>query len=187
MKRILCILLTVISIALLVGCSGNNPQRDNQTNPPTTTVVPETEPEFDLAAFKSAVAQCQADINDASIYIANMGTYEYNFWKALGSLSDSMTEKAYEWLAENSDATKESVETAFESIRQQYKDIALTEYSGKEAEAIYTAFESMYQSYIGMYNLVTSPSGSITNFATDLNNYIEAIKESDSELSLFLE
>lgn len=186
MKRIICIL-TGISLALLMGCSGSNPQQDNQTNPPTTTVAPETEPEFNLAAFKSAVAQCQTDINDASIYIANMGAYEYNFWKTLGSLSDSMTERAYEWLAENSDATKESVEAAYESIRQQYKDITLTEYNGKEAEAIYTAFESMYQSYIGMYNLVTSPSGSITDFATGLSNYIEAIQESDSELSLFLE
>lgn len=187
MKRIVCFLLAIISASLLVGCSGNNAQQDNQTNPPTTNVAQEAEQEFDLESFKNAVSQCQADINDASILIANMGTYEYNFWKALGSLSDSMTESAYEWLAENSDATKESVETAYESIRQQYRDITLTEYRGKEAEEIYSAFDSVYQAYNDMYNLVTNPTGSLTDFATDLNNYIEAIQRNSNDLSLFLE
>lgn len=182
MKRIVCIFLAILAVVALSGCG-----RSNQTNPPTTTVTPKTDPAFDLAAFKSVVAQSLSDIVDTSNYLANLGNYEYTFWKIHGSLSDNMTKFAYEWLDENSDATKESIESDYQSIRQQYKDITLTEYSGKEAETIYSAYESLYQAYVSLYHLVNSPSGSITDFNTNLNNYIKAITENRSELLLFLD
>ena len=187
MKRIICLLTALLIAFSISGCSETGEPQDTLANPSASTTAPTTELMFDLAAFKADINTCRSEINSASIYVANMGTYEYNFWKALGKLSDDMAEKAFEWLEKNSDATEESIKAVYESIRQKYKEISITEYSGNEAEKIYTAFDRMYHAYTDMYLLVTSPSGSITDFATKLNNCIETIQESDSELSLFLD
>lgn len=187
MKKYLCLIIAFLFAIALAGCGSSNSESVSQTDAPVVTEAPTTLPEFDLDAFKTAVSDCRQDINDASIFIANMGTYEFKYWKALGSLSDDIAEKGYEWLAKNSDATKESVEASYESIRQQYKEITLTEYTGKEAEEIYAAIDAMYRAYNGMYNLVNSPSGSLSDFGSELSDYIDAIQESESDLELFLE
>lgn len=184
MKKLYCALIAFVVCSLLFsGCGNTVNQKDFVSDDPTLN----SEPMFDLDEYKLLVSVCRTAINDASIYVANTGTYEYNYWKALGKLSDSMTDSAFEWLSENSDATRETVDADYELIRQQYKDIILTEIEGKEAEEIDAAFRSMYDAYSSMYSLVTSPSGSLSDFASSLNEYINAITSSDESLSLFLD
>ncbi len=105
----------------------------------------------------------------------------------MGRLSDSMVDSAFEWLAENSEETRETVDAAYSKIREEYKAIILTEIEGKEAEEIDASFRELYDSYCGMYTLVTEPSGSLSDFADTLIDLANSQIASDESLSLFLD
>ncbi|WP_031475536.1 hypothetical protein [Agathobaculum desmolans] len=141
---------------------------------------------FDLDEYKSLVSTCREDISSAVIYIGNMATYEFNYWQNLGSMPDNLSEAAYEWLSENSDATKDTVESLHEDIRSAYKDITLSEIEGNEASEIDSAIRGLYDAYSSMYSLVTSPSGTLQAFAEDISTYLDDITSYDDDLALYL-
>lgn len=148
---------------------------------------------FDLEEYKAAVSECRDAINEAGIVVANVGSYEINYYNLLSSVSsdtpdfEALVESAFEWLTENTDASRETVDETYNSIRQQYKDIILTEIEGREAEEIDSAFRELYDAYESMYSLVTNPSGSASDFATNIEDYMNAMVSSDESISLFLD
>lgn len=188
MKKHLFVIVSALVCALLLfGCAGSN------SNQVTNASEKNSEPVFDLAEYKKLVSACRKAINDASLPVANVGQYEFTYWKAYQSIGgsstapDSMVDSAFESLAEQAAVTRDAVDTDYSDIRQQYKDIILIEIEGREAEEIDAAFRSMYDAYSSMYNLVTSPSGSLLDFGNALLDYADALTSSDENLSLFLD
>lgn len=169
-------LATIVLVLFLAGCG--SPSQSNAS--PSSTA-------FDLDTYKALVSSCREEINAASLILANTGSYENTYWKALGSLSDDMVDRAFAWLAENSEETRETVDSTYNDIRAAYKEIILNEIEGKEAEEIDSAFRGLYDAYCEMYSLVTQPSGSRESFAQSLSKLIDDIGDYDESLSLFLE
>lgn len=182
MRSVAAALLLCLS---LTGC-GSNTVEPEIPNAPAEVVV---EPVFSIEEFKAAVDQCRVEIYDATVYLSNLATYEHNYLEIsenIGGSGDNMVESAYEWLASESDATQESVAATHENIGQQYKEITLTEFSGKEAELIYATFDAMYQAYDDMYELVNSEHGSAMGFLLEWGESNDIIESSNNDLLLFL-
>ena len=140
-----------------------------------------------LDAYKEAVSICRDDINAASLVLGNMTNYESNYLKISGNPSDAMVDAALQWLTENANENRETIDAAYNSIRQQYKDIALTEISGKEAEEIGTSVQEMYDAYISLHDLALMPTGSKDDFDKNSNTYVLTIASASRDLTLFLD
>lgn len=186
-RKFFSLILAGLMVVSLLGCASSNSGTNSEA--PTQEIEKE---EFDLTAYKALVSACRADINAAGTMVANVGKYENSYWTAMNNVngrvdSDKMVESAFSWFSENSDESRETVDAAYESIRQQYKDIALIEIEGKEAEEIDSAFRNMYDAYSSLYSIVTSPSGDRSNFVTSYNEYVGTITDSDEDLALFLD
>ena len=190
-RKVLSLILATLMVLAFTGCGSTTDSAEGTPTPEVeTTPTPEPTPTdipFDLDAYKTLVNACRADINSAHIFVGNVGNYENNYWKTLGRMSDTMVDSAFEWLAKNSDESRETVDAAYENIRQQYKAIILTEIEGKEAEEIDSAFRNMYDAYSSMYSLVILPSGSRSSFAANLVDYMNIILDCDEDLALFLD
>ena len=140
-----------------------------------------------LDAYKEAVSICRDDINAASLVLGNMTNYESNYLKISGNPSDAMVDAALQWLTENANENRETIDAAYNSIQQQYKDIALTEISGKEAEEIGTSVQEMYDAYISLHDLALMPTGSKDDFDKNSNTYVLTIASASRDLTLFLD
>lgn len=189
MKTRISIFMLAVMLALLLAACGT--PSSAQTSKPVEP-TPTEAPVFDLEEYKTLVSECRVAINDAAIFLANAGKYETNWLKAYASVGgdggiDDLAEKAFEWLAENSEATRETVDADYEDIRQQYKNIILMELDGQEAQEIDALFRSMYEAYSSMYSLVTKPSGTASSFASSLVDCINELTKADEDLSLFLD
>lgn len=185
MKKIIVYILINVLLVSLAACGSPINSQTEATTAATTTAP------FNIEEYREIINTCRTDIYDSSILLSNMGKYEYNFMKALASVSgtpdDTVAEKAFEWLSENSDATKESVAEDYESIREQYKEIILIEASGKEAEELSDSLEDMYEAYTDLYTLVTEPHNYVSTFSSSYNDYIDTISECNDDLGLFLD
>lgn len=182
MKKIFIFVTMAALLSTLIGCSTSKEELTAPSNEPTSEQVIS----FDLDDYKAAVSECRQNIADNSLYLSNVGNYEFNFVKALGSISDDTTGRAFEWLAEKSDATKESVDAVDVIIREQYKAIIATEIEGKEAEEIEEAVRALYDAYSSLYSLVVDPTGTVSDFGKNLQNCISSITDSDDALMLWL-
>ena len=142
---------------------------------------------FDLESYKESASDFRTEAYAASVILANMGNYENNYWKALGTLSDSMVDKAFTWLAENSNESQETVDADYESIRAAYKELILTDFGDNtEAAEIDTGVRALYDGYSELYNTVLNPSGSRGDFASHVSDLISEIQSANSDLLLFL-
>lgn len=186
-KRLMLAVFSLLCVPLFASCATSDSTQSADLSEPSQT----PDPVFDLNEYKGLVSECRASINEATLYVCNTGNYELNYWKTAKSFSgnkpDNLVDAAFEWLAENSEETRDTVEADYNSIRQQYKSIILIEIEGKEAEEIDAAFRDMYDAYCSVYNLVVSPSGSLSEFGNNLVDYATAIMDADEGLSLFLD
>lgn len=185
-KHSFAIAVMLLCMLLLAGCTNSGDTQTAVPDEPTQSIAPA----FDLDEYKELVSKCRADMNEASIFLSNTGQYEFNYWKAYDSVGggtpEGIVDSAFEWLSEKSEATRETVDADYESIRKQYKEIILIEIEGREAEEIDASFRSMYDAYSSMYNLVTSPSGGASGFGNSLSDHMKSFMEADEDLSLFL-
>lgn len=146
----------------------------------------EAEP-FDLEAYKEKASDFRINAYAASIILANMGNYENNYWQALGRLDDGMVNKAFSWIAENSDESQETIESNYENIRTAYKGLILTDFGNDtEASEIDAGVRALYSGYSELYSAVTSPSGSREDFASHVSDLISEIQSANKNLLLFL-
>ena len=200
MKRVLMFVL-MLSVLLLVACSSQPdattsnesaetgaPSSPVHSEEPTTTMQqPETEPSFDLDAYKEEVGQFRSHVMENSLLLYNVGNYEVNYLKALGSTSDSTVEKGFDWLSSKTDSTRESVDAAHQVIRDEYAALILFEVEGKEAEALDGYVRSMYEGYAALYDCVTSNSFTSSQLTSKINDAIGLINGADSDMGLFLD
>lgn len=192
-RKITTLLLTTIFILSLAACNAGSATGPGETPQQETEQEPENEIVFDLDNYKSLVSDCRARINTAGLMLGNAGQYEVNYWKTYSSFSgnspasDEIAELAFEWLAEQTDENRETVDATYNEIREKYKEIILIELEGKEAEEIDSEFREMYNAYIDLYSLVTLPTGTLSGFSRSLSACLSDILSADEALSLFLD
>lgn len=199
MKKLVFAALAIAIVLALCSCKSNvsvakerqyvptsQAEGDQTQNASTPAEIVDTE-SFDLTAYKEDASNFRVATYNASVILANIGNYENNYWKALGSLSDNMVDKAFDWLSENSDETKETVEANCESIRAAYKELILTDFGNdKEAAEIDTAVRALYNGYSELYDTILNPSGSRGYFASNVSDLISEIQSANDDLLLFL-
>lgn len=181
MRKIFAIILAVVLAVSLCSCGGNS--LSDETGLKETVKADD----FDLDGYKEKVSEFRSSVYEASIILGNIGVYENNYWKALGSLSDNMVESAFDWLAENSDESKETVEANNENIRAAYKELALIDVGDDgEAAEIDAGVRALYDGYSELYSTVLNPSGSRGYFATSVSDLMSEVQSANDDLLLFL-
>lgn len=187
MRKMISCILCVGMIVSLAGCSGGGKEV-------TDMDVAETEVKknnFDLQEYKKLILESKTLIADEAVLVYNMGKYEYNFWAAMIKISgsidfDEVIAKGFEWLEEEGNTSKETVENNYEEIQNQYKDIVIIETEGAEAEEIKNEYKALYSAFSDLYTSVVSTSGDITEFYDSFNENVRIINEKKDLLDLLL-
>lgn len=188
MKKVIsCTLVLVIVLSIFAACSAQ------EHTPITTTYASdstETDAPFDLDGYEEAVGQFRTHVMDNSLLLYNVGNYEINYLNALqsisGSTSNETAEKGFEWLSKQTDATRETVDAAHQTIRDEYAELILVEVDGKEAEALDGYVHSMYEGYAALYDCVTSNSLNASQLTTKINDAIGLINGANDDIGLFI-
>lgn len=185
------LLFVVLMLVIFSACSAEQPAQTSEPAPETQQsgiAEPEVaEPEFDLDAYKGAVSQFRKDVMDNSLPLYNVGKYEVNYLKILGGTSENTVDNGFEWLAKNADATRESVDAAHQTIRDEYASLILVEVDGKEAETLDEYVRNMYEGYSALYDCVTSNSFTSSELTDKINNAVALVNGADSDMGLFLD
>lgn len=179
------LLFLALAVAFLAGCGSEAAPAETPTPEPTVTA-------FDLGAYKEIISACRDDIISENETLEFLASWQSSYWKVIetagGTLdADKMVDSAFEGLQKKMKIKRDAVESAYDRIRQQYKEIVLVEINGKEAEEIDSEFREMYDAYTALYSLVTSPSGSRSSFVTNASKYLDTVSLSSESLNLFLE
>ena len=199
MKRLI-VTIAILSLVIFSACGGPSAETTSQTSTEEqllsttgfseTTTVPEvttTEPPFDLVSYKQFVNQFRAHVMDNSLLLYNVGNYEVNYLKALGSTSDKTAENGFDWLSTKTDATRDSVDASHQVIREEYAALILVEVSGREAETLDGYVRSMYEGYAALYDCVTSNTFTSSQLTSKINDAIGLINGADRDMGLFLD
>lgn len=199
MRKSIVVILVIILVVVLCSCrktaSDNIGQPDvaiRKTAGMSEAVKGEsstigTDEQFDLESYKKMASEFRVSTYAASVVLSNMGNYENTYWKTLGTLSDSMVDAAFSWLAKNSDESQETVTANYEDIRAVYKELILIDFGDNaEASEIDAGVRALYDGYSELYNAVTRPSGSRAHFASHVSNLISEIQSANDDLLLFL-
>lgn len=178
MKKMVFVLALLM---LLAGCSNN-------ANTPTVETG-ETGEIMSIDDYKQLVKKLNDQILDASIPLGNMAKWELNFLKTLGSPSDDVADRVFEWLEEESDYTETSVTKANIEISSTMIEISDNTDTSPESPMIeiFNQAVSLYENYIGLYETVTTAPTSIKAFAEDISTYFSAIPVDSEALTALLE
>lgn len=184
MKKFYLILSAVI--ILIISACGGSPA----SKPDPEPVIPAISAE----KYNSMVSDFNSRLMEESVILANVGMYEYNYWDAFSGLStygdldyEEMAKKAMDWLAENSDATSETVKAAYDELIASYSAIAEANVDGDVPEDVPKLVDALFGAYHMLYSLVTEPSGEIDDFLLQLSEHSEAIMTFNEDLSSLLE
>lgn len=173
MKRFFCLLAAFMMMLTMVSCSSKPAEAEPAA--------------FDLEAYKAAVNESRALINEAVNDLGNISNYQINYGKITGTMDESAAESAFKWFEEQGGGTRETVDADYDTIREQYKAIAVIDVEGNEAAEIRDAYVAMYENYINVYKMVTSPSGKVADFGNNVVENLKAVLAAEDTLSLFLD
>ena len=190
MKRFM-VVFTVLIVLAFSGCGSNSLNTTSNDTSSIDLANTEESEVFDLDEFIALVSACNDDIMDMGVLLSNMGTYEYNYWKALNDISgnidyDSMVSMASDWLNENANENIDTLKESYEKICKQYEEIVVMDITGPEAGETKMIFKELFDYFNSLYLLVTSPSGDISTFSSNFNTYVNGMTTSNSELEIFL-
>lgn len=188
-QKVLSVLLCFALILVLVGCGKDQVAETEQETTIPVTEAP-TEPPFDSDKYKRKIENCASEMNTSAVFLTNLATFENNKWQALDKLGGTVTAEdlasaAWEWL-EKEGWSKSTVESQFSKVSKSYKEIISIEIDGTETEEIKSIFDEYFDAYIALYNLVSSPSGTNTEFVDACNDYISTIETCQSKLDILL-
>lgn len=177
MRKMFAIILAAVLAISLCACGGISSDAETTTEGKV----------FDLDEYKREASEFRRSVYDASIILGNVGVYENKYWEISGSLNDEIVNRAFDWLAKNSDESKKTVDANNESIRAAYKKLVLIDIKDNaEATEINSGIRSLYDAYCELYRTVLAPSGSRGNFATSISDLINKIQSANDNLRLFL-
>lgn len=190
-NHILTIVISCIAIiGLLTGCSTNNSESKSSTTSSSTSTV-ESTPATTTSTTVAVISEDKyyelakdfsAKIDDASIYLSNMGQYEYNYMDHYTNISgndiDSDTAKevvdeARQWLVKKGKVKSNKIDNDYKTLTKEYNKLATLNISNS-AKVVAEKVNDIYDNYSKLYSLVTN-IGDFSSFADDYNDYIDNI------------
>lgn len=182
------IVLALISVSMLL-CSCGNVSGSSAVGELTESTVVVTD--ISISEYTDLVTSFNTDVSANMLSVYNMGKYEYSVWNSLIELGGSpdyndLTTKAFSWLEEKSDSSKEIVTTMHDSIQSQYADIIVSNISDSKTDEIEAIVKTIYDNYVTFYNCVITPSGSIDDFAITFNTCSQSLQKDTETLSILL-
>lgn len=194
MKKMFLTMVSVIMMALMVGCA--------VSSAPIVEAVPTVEPTatpfvFDLDEYTAKVADCYTKMEEMIPYITRMISYQYNYlnvWKNLSSTTGSSSTAdqadliagALMNLQENEGVDEATLVKMHDEIRSLYKDIIATEIEGKLASEIETECKTLFAAYKNLYDMALNPSTSIDSVLVNYDTYSKEYEASESILETLL-
>lgn len=184
MKR-LCF--SFLIILLLAGCASNSTVDTSKpvSDIPSVDVNSPSEPPFDMTSYIDMVEELHKHIANNALAIGNMGVWETNFLEALGRTSDDMTERAFNWLEENSEYTKNGVMEENQAILDGFSAIAAATTSD-EANELFLLVKEEYDCYIALYTTVTEVPYSVSAFGQEMLDNFNALTDSMNAMNDYL-
>ena len=195
-SSVLTIIISCITIIfLLSGCSSNNTESNNSTSTTSASAV-ESTPATTTSTTVAVISEDEyyklakdfsEKIDDASIYLSNMGQYEYNYMDNYTNISgndiDSDTAKevvdeAKKWLVKKGKVKSSKIDNDYKTLTKEYNKLATLNISDS-AKVVAEKVDDIYDNYSNLYSLVTD-IGDFSSFADDYNDYIDNI---DSDVS----
>lgn len=154
-----------------------------------------TSSEFDLDGYKKTVRESYDSIvsTNATTAVAVMISWEWDVWeqyrKYMGddASMDDLADRALESMEEQTDITADDLKEAYNTVRQQYKEIALMDIEGTEAEKISEAYDTLYNAYMDMYDAAMNPGSSFMGFAEKAGVASENFQDAQDQLMLWLD
>lgn len=138
-------------------------------------------------------------MEESGIILANYGNYCSNYWKvridfdnnAPGAKDpatrDDIIEAANEWIADKSDETRESMDEAFEEIKQQYSELPSDVPNDENILEMKQKIDDLYNSYINLYEVVTDVSGTVKEYTSNVADCISELNDANNEALELLE
>lgn len=184
MKRTLPILLVSLFF-ILCGCNSGNSSSDpsSQESPADT---PEPTQTFTVEEYKSLVRDFVSAIKQPALNAANVANYIRNYVTTLGKIPSDVTESGLDWFEKESGLSRDDVESPYIEISSMYKKIVTVDISDPEVSEIDGYVRDLFSSYKTIYDLVFSPSGSASSYASSLYNAVKQYSESIDYLEIFL-
>lgn len=184
MKKLFSLLTIIL---LLTGCAGNPPVQTSEpvADAPVVETDIQSEPPFDMATYKEMVEEFHKHVANNALAIGNMGVWETNFLETLGRTSENMTEKAFEWLEENSDYTKDGVMEEDQAILDGFSAI-VSATTSDEANELFLLVKEEYDCYIALYATVTEVPYSVSAFGQEMLDNFNALADSMNAMNDYL-
>lgn len=174
MKKHFILGLSVL-LVILTAC-GNSPVAQTESV--------SQEPMISIEEYKDMVSDLNDRIINEVLILSTAGEYEHTFWKAHNNISqtvpfgeldfDTMVESAMEWVAENSEASAETIESAYHVLIADYAIIADANVDGGIPGELSTCVDALFGAYYQLYTAVTRPSGEIEDFRTTIDDGTDA-------------
>lgn len=196
MKRLKKSLAFIVSISMLATLSACNSNDKESSKEETTTEATTEEITENIEEYKSKILDFNNNVYEAALLLSNAGKYERNYWENLENIGgtvdfDKVYINALDWLIENADEEYNVTETKlsddYKAICTSYSEITSMGIDSAEVSPINDAYQELFNDYCMLYVLVTEPSGSLSNFIDNYNDYIDNIKNNTTLLTTLLE
>lgn len=186
MKRTLSISIFIVSLFfILCSCNSSDSLSDSPSQE-SPTDTPEATPTFTVEEYKSLVRDFVSAIEQPALNAANVANYIKNYVTTLGKIPSDVTESGLDWFEEKSGLSRDDVESPYIEISSMYKEIVTVDISDPEVSEIDGYVRDLFSSYKTIYDLVFSPSGSASSYASSLNSAVKQYSESIDYLEIFL-
>lgn len=184
MKKIVPLLIIAL---LFTGCSSNPSVQTSEpvTDNPAVETDLQSETPFDMITYTEMVEKFHKHVANNALAIGNMGVWETNFLESLGRTSDDMAERAFDWLEENSDYTKDGVMEVDQAILDEFSAITVATTS-EDANELFLLVKEEYDCYIALYTTVTEVPFSVSAFEEEMLENFNALTDSMNALNDYL-
>lgn len=192
MKKAVCLFCALSFMISLSACSSGN--ADTLSSDTISATETPGSVAISMEEYRGMVSAFNTKIMDEAVLLANVGTYEYNYWKTFSGLPvygdmdySAMVEHAMEWLSENSDSDADAVNAAYDDLIASYAAICDANVDGEVPSDMSELMDATFGAYYQLYLLVTQPSGEIEDFLTTLHDCSNAIIVFNEDLSSLLD
>jgi hypothetical protein len=129
---------------------------------------------MDTQEFRVRATALNTEAFAFATHLGNMGMFQMNFWQNLEALggtaeSDTVAERGFEWLEENSGMTRYCVDTDFNRLFTEYEHLQNASVDCPYAPDIQGELSVLFTYCMMIYRTVTAPEASLDNFIRNMH------------------